>query len=352
MTKKNRDEGTRRLRTLRAVNGQLRDALKDLQNYQQALGQARWIEALGQLTSGIAHELNTPLGAITSAAGSIAHYLRHELPETLRFWTGLTAQQREWFGVIVDRGLAGESADSFGASRIQQQRILRTALEGRSLPLDPPMVDLLVDLHLPGIADDFPDLLVDPLGPGLLTRAQAFLSAIRLSEVVAEAGEKSSHVVSSWQRALGTVEPEPLVTVDVDGGLEAALARVRRRLARVTVKRTLSGVHVRGNSQALGRVWAHLLNNALQAMDHQGHLEVASRVEGGQALVQIIDSGPGISPAVQGRIFEPFFSTKKPGQGIGLGLHLCQKIVTGHHGTIDFESRPGYTCFSVRLPAA
>ena len=139
-------------------------------------------------------------------------------------------------------------------------------------------------------------------------------------------------------------------TVDVDRNLEAALAAFRR-LPRVTWQVSLGGALARGDARALGHVWANLLNNAVQAMDYQGTLKVVTRAEGNQALVQI-DFGPGIPLEIQGKLFDPSYSKRNDGDGIGLGLDLCLKIVTRHQGTLDVESRPGYTCFSVRLPAA
>ena len=69
----------------------------------------------------------------------------------------------------------------------------------------------------------------------------------------------------------------------------------------------------------------------------------------GEAVVDVIDDGPGIPEAVQPRVFDAFFSTKTVGEGTGLGL--ARRIVRNRHqGDLRFESRPGYTCFEVRLP--
>ena len=68
---------------------------------------------------------------------------------------------------------------------------------------------------------------------------------------------------------------------------------------------------------------------------------------------RIIDSGTGIPPEIQPRIFEAFFTTKPVGEGTGLGLDIVQRIVAQQHaGKIDVESRPGRTVFTVRLPIA
>jgi signal transduction histidine kinase len=67
-------------------------------------------------------------------------------------------------------------------------------------------------------------------------------------------------------------------------------------------------------------------------------------------VVEVWNTGPGIPPEISSRIFEPFFTTKPPGQGLGLGLDSVNRIVSMHSGTITVESRPGATCFQVRLP--
>jgi two-component system NtrC family sensor kinase len=67
-------------------------------------------------------------------------------------------------------------------------------------------------------------------------------------------------------------------------------------------------------------------------------------------LIQITDSGSGISDNIKDRIFEPFFTTKPGGEGSGLGLDICKKIVEKHQGKIQFESQPGRMTFSVWLP--
>ncbi|HZF09271.1 MAG TPA: ATP-binding protein, partial [Thermoanaerobaculia bacterium] len=67
-------------------------------------------------------------------------------------------------------------------------------------------------------------------------------------------------------------------------------------------------------------------------------------------VVEIGDNGPGIPAEVQSRIFEPFYTTKKVGQGTGMGLDAVMRIVRAHHGQIEVKSKPGDTTFRVRIP--
>src|SRR5262249_39754412 len=101
----------------------------------------------------------------------------------------------------------------------------------------------------------------------------------------------------------------------------------------------------------LNQVWTNIVDNAIQAMDGKGVLEVRARRLGDSVEVRIADSGPGIPPEIAARIFEPFFTTKAQGIGTGLGLHITHNIVVNQHrGRIDFTSRPGRTEFRISLP--
>jgi two-component system, NtrC family, sensor kinase len=100
----------------------------------------------------------------------------------------------------------------------------------------------------------------------------------------------------------------------------------------------------------LNQVWTNLIHNALQAMDNRGTLTIEALQENDFILVSIVDSGKGIEPEVLPKIFQPFFTTKPPGEGSGLGLDIVRKIVTKHDGKIQVESEPGRTAFTVSLP--
>jgi signal transduction histidine kinase len=81
-----------------------------------------------------------------------------------------------------------------------------------------------------------------------------------------------------------------------------------------------------------------------------GTLKVRTKNEPVDLMVEIRDTGSGIPPELKTRIFEPFFTTKAVGEGTGLGLDTVARIVRKHRGNIRFESKPGDTCFQVRLP--
>jgi signal transduction histidine kinase len=98
-------------------------------------------------------------------------------------------------------------------------------------------------------------------------------------------------------------------------------------------------------------VWTNLIDNAADAMDGQGTLRIVTRRDGNDVVVEVTDTGSGMDPDVLDRAFDPFFTTKDVGKGTGLGLDISRRIVVDRHcGHIGFDSAPGATTASVRLP--
>jgi signal transduction histidine kinase len=107
---------------------------------------------------------------------------------------------------------------------------------------------------------------------------------------------------------------------------------------------------VEADPQQLEQVFLNLIHNAFQAMEHGGTLTVATYAEPGAVRVRFADTGKGISPAELQRVFQPFYTTKH--RGSGLGLPIVKKIVQAHGGTVEIESEPGRgTAATLTLPA-
>jgi PAS domain S-box-containing protein len=160
-------------------------------------------------------------------------------------------------------------------------------------------------------------------------------------------------------KTLSRVHDEPTESVDLPAlldatlGLAGGLITAKAQLVR-SYGPTPPASATRGG---LGQVFLNLLTNAADAIPEgcvSTHLvRVATRTDAtGRAVVEITDSGGGIAPDVAARVFDPFFTTKPVGQGTGLGLAMCHRIVTELGGAIAFESAPGETIFRVTLPAA
>jgi signal transduction histidine kinase len=160
-------------------------------------------------------------------------------------------------------------------------------------------------------------------------------------------------VVSALRSYLSPEQADAEAIVEVDRDLLRVLTLMHNMLKHgITVTTELEPVRVIGSSDRLSQVWMNLIRNAAQAMEYSGALLIRAVKSEGRVIVSVIDSGPGVPLEIRDKIFQPFFTTKKQGEGLGLGLDICRKIVESARGSITLESRPGRTEFRVNLPAA
>ena len=148
----------------------------------------------------------------------------------------------------------------------------------------------------------------------------------------------------------------PVQRVDVRIGLQQTLVLLRHRLRDIEVETDLPDVlpEIEAYGSELNQVWTNLIDNAVDAMDGRGTLTIRAEPEPAAesigVRVEICDSGSGIPPEIAARIFEPFYTTKEPGKGTGLGLHISHTVIARHGGRIEVDSAPGRTCFTISLP--
>lgn len=150
---------------------------------------------------------------------------------------------------------------------------------------------------------------------------------------------------------------EERTRIDVLSLLESVIAMASREIEpRAEVVRSYEPeVRVHGNEARLGQVFLNLLVNAAQSISSDRtdpqRIHVACRRDGTFAIVEVRDTGNGMTPSQKERIFEPFFTTKGQMGGTGLGLAICKEIVERHGGVIDVRSELGQgSAFTVRLP--
>ena len=158
------------------------------------------------------------------------------------------------------------------------------------------------------------------------------------------------------------MDQAPIQEIDLAQSLDTTLTMFNSRLDHVIVERAydpdLPLISAYGSE--LNQVWTELIANALDAMSltpasredgfPRGTLRLKTSQLGEMVTVEVWNDGPGIPPEVVTRIFEPFYTTKPPGQGLGLGLDSVTRIVSKHDGFVTVDSKPGATCFQVRLP--
>lgn len=177
-----------------------------------------------------------------------------------------------------------------------------------------------------------------------------------MTELLGEVQETTSRLsqIVKAMKAYTYLDQAPLLEVDVHEGLENTLVIMQHKLKQgVMVKREYAKdlPNIQAYASELNQVWTNIIDNAVDAMDGNGEIILRTYREDGNVIVEIIDNGPGIPKDVQTRIYEPFFTTKPPGKGTGLGLHISHDIIANrHHGQLLVESKAGETKFKAVLP--
>jgi len=348
------EDSERLAKRLSMTNRDLSSTIDELNRTQGMLVVSEKLNSLGKLAAGVAHEINTPLAAVISAnessRASLERLVRRLLP-------GLVALPEDARLLILDLSesiLENEDVDGdlVFLDRKSRRDMCRELVD--ELPALRDRAEDIVEYGLFRHREILRDLMLRPEREIIFDTVLALSEMRRAESIVGIAAGKAADVVRALRNYLGKGEDSlHYGTIVVEKEIESILVLYKSELkGGVEIAADFSpGLSIRGDRQNLGQVWINLINNALQAMEFRGRLEIRTVREGSMVVVRIRDSGPGIPAEIGERIFEPFFTTKKGGEGLGLGLDICRKIVERHGGSLTFESEPGNTVFVVSLPA-
>ncbi|MCD5983217.1 MULTISPECIES: ATP-binding protein [Pseudomonas] len=262
-----------------------------LEEAQAQLLQSEKMAAIGQLAAGVAHEINNPIGFVSSNVNSLRGYLT------------------DVFALIE----AYEKANDEEHSRAH-----------------PELHSILEKADYGFLRQDINDLLLESVDG--LDRVNRIVQDLR----------EFSHVDScEWQ------------LVDLHKGLDSTLNviwnEVKFKAQVIKYYGDIEAIECMGSQ--INQVFLNLIINASHAVGADGEIIITSGREGGGVFIEIADNGHGIPPEIQNRIFEPFFTTKPVGMGSGLGLSLSYNIVMKHQGRLTVDSDPGAgSRFRIWLP--
>lgn len=271
----------------------LQRAMDTIERTHGQLLQSEKMAAVGQLAAGVAHEINNPIGFVSSNLGSLKTY--------------------------VDALLDVVDVDTQAIAALASDHPARLATERAREQAD-----------LDYLREDIPNLLNES-AEGLA----------RVRKIVAD--------LKDFSRA----DDVEMQDADLNQLLESTLNVVANELKyKAIVVRDFGDLpSVRCCATQINQVFMNLLVNAGQAIDDAGTITLRSGHEAPFVWVEVEDTGKGMSPDVRKRLFQPFFTTKPMGKGTGLGLSISRDIVQRHGGTISVDSAPGNGArFLVRLP--
>jgi two-component system, NtrC family, sensor kinase len=335
---------------LAQTNQELANTLERLQATQNELVQSEKMAALGQLISGIAHEVNTPLGAIRSSVSNISKYLQEIFEDLPRIVETLSPQEIQLIFKMALYSINNKTIVSVKDAR-KLKRALTRELEEIGVPDADTIADTLSDMKIYEDIDSFLPILTHSDSQKLLELAYNLSGLQRGSNTIETASERAAKVVFALKTYAHYDEKNELLQASLISGLDTVLTLYQNSIKQgVEVVQNYADIPaIYCYPDELNQVWTNLIHNAIQAMDNKGTLAIDVKQEGEFAKVSITDSGQGIPQEIKSRIFEPFFTTKPPGEGSGLGLDIVRKIVKKHQGEIEVDSVPGKTTFTVSL---
>lgn len=277
----------------------LEDALNTLKEAQSQLVDAEKMASLGQLTAGIAHEINNPVNFISANIGP----LRRDMEDMKELLEWLENKLRE-----------GENATS-----IQE------------------MEDFKEEIEFDYIIDEIDELL----------------------QGMQDGTDRTVEIIKGL-KVFSRVDEQDIKFVDLHEGLDSTLILINNSIKDLIILEKDYGdlPKIECYAGKLNQVFMNILNNAAQAIKanpdqkEKGKIIIRTRRLSDQLIeVKVIDNGPGMPDSVKKKIFEPFYTTKPVGEGTGLGLSICYNIVKNHNGEIEVESESGVgTTFTITLP--
>ena len=332
----------------------LRWVMARLSQNESLLHQKEKMAALGTMSAGLAHTLNNPASAAQRSAslllGAPARWLdlTHEL-ESSAFKENLSGWVSNF---IKDATLRFENPVKLDVlEKIDLVDDLQQWLEANGIESAWEFAPAMVNFGWNN------ESLGELQGKAVFQIGIKWLGAgcqiVQNLYEIQKTTERISRIVQAM-KSYTYLDQAPLLEVDVHEGLENTLVIMEHKLKQgVTIKRDYAPnlARIEAYASELNQVWTNIIDNAVDAMQGKGEITLRTYEENDQVVVEIIDNGPGIPKEIQSRIYEPFFTTKPPGQGTGLGLHVTHDIVTNRHqGLMLLESIPGKTKFTIILP--
>lgn len=275
------------------INEKLQKAYTELQQTQTQIFHHEKMASIGQLAAGVAHEINNPMGFISSNLSTMGKYMEK-----------ITAFEVALIETVRERG------DS---------------------ETDDVLHELRSKMKVDFILDDIRSLLAESRDGA--ERVRRIVQDLKSFSRVDEAEYKSVSINESLDTTLNILRNEIKYIADVEQEYDPDLP------------------FLSCYPQRLNQVFMNILVNAAHAIKVHGVIKVSTKHEFDDVVVRISDSGNGIAPENLSRIFEPFFTTKEVGKGTGLGLSISYDIIKKHGGDINVESEVGVgTTFVIRLP--
>ncbi len=325
---------------------------ENLKVAQTELLEGEKLAVLGKLAAGVAHEMNTPLGAINSSADNLSNILRSMFKEGLKNADHTTIME------------ACKLADDFTAhdtltSRQEraERKLLTETLQNTYGLTGSTANEHASELVECGILSSDTEILDHVYGAENAEIALSITTTImkirKSVSTIEVASQKAANVIRALKSYVRNDNVHSATVFDVRRSINDILLLFSNQLKKgvelhVEMDEQLL---LQANESELSKVWSNLIANALYAMNYSGNLWIKGRTDSLNVILEFINDGPTIPEDVMARLFEPFYTTKPIGEGSGMGLSIVFNIIASMNGSIEAESKER-TTFTITLPKA
>lgn len=313
--------------------------------------------AIGKLAAGLAHELNNP-ASVSIRDAKLLKENQGNADRTSRLLSqaGLSEKQFKEIDNLYLKciGMSLKASLSPLQKSDLQDKVTDWMEQNQ---IDTIHADQLADLSV--TTEDL-DQLLNTLSEHVFETAIKWIVASCNIYKLADEIERSTYQIYKLVEAVkkfsymdNLAEKE---LVDIESGIIDSLrvldSKLKSKNAEITLDVHKNLPKVNANGAALNQVWFSLLDNALDAIPNSGKILIRAALETNFIVVRVIDNGKGIPSEKIDKIFDPFYTTKPPGQGTGLGLDLSRRLIRCYNGDINVRSEAGKTEFCVNLNTA
>ena len=360
---------------LEQKNLDLEETIRELQNTQAQLVQSEKMASLGQLVAGVAHEINTPAGAINAATSNLMNFLC-SIVEGFRGLTQeeIPSEDQKTLLAIISQLIETITRERKSTIAIRRDtKDLEQLLEQQGYHNTRRLAKQIARLNL---EQDHIHHLLQLLKTHNPERIIHFLEICSKIVNASKDIKMSIDIITRIVNALkmySRLDQAKVEEADIHEGIETTLIILQSQIKYgVEIERCFGDIpKIPCYVNELNQVWTNIIHNAIQAMDGVGTLTIETYLTSEEKPVdqlldstdvvyqeshekkigvKITDTGPGIPLEIQDKIFDPYFTTKDQGEGSGLGLGIALQIIERHHGEIRVTSEPGKTSFEVLLP--
>ena len=331
-------------------------ARQELQQAQDEMIQMEKMSSLGRLVAGVAHEINTPTGAIYNVTGEAVGSL-DMLVNGLQKMREMPPREfgmfRHFLDVAVARRLLPERVSR------RERKALSEGLDQAGVGQAKKLAELLAKCHIttPSEGAEFCKLLEKYDVVDVFTALVEIHASAKISRTSAEKISQTVQALKYYSHGGMSGAGGAVQAVDINQTVNDALIILHSRLkmrANVDIDLAdgLPQIHCSGG---ITEVWVNLLANACDAIEEKGenargNVRVRTRASDVSVDVVVADDGQPVSPGVAAKIFDPFFTTKPPGKGTGLGLSVVMGTVKCNGGTVSLRNTGAFKEFTISLP--